>query len=138
MKIQAQARTTTTVSWTQVVIALAGILHIAIGVLQLFAPLWFFEHIGDFAPFNRHYIGDLGAFTAPLGIGLLVAARNPYAYRAVVGIAALANLLHVLNHLYDDWLNATWLPEHLLTEIVPLFAVAVLLGAAWWKAARER
>ncbi len=122
MNMQAQARVTTSISWTQAVVALAGALHAV---------------IGDFAPFNRHYIGDLGAFTAPLGIGLLVAARNPYAYRTVVGIAALANVLHVLNHLYDDWLNASWSPEHLLTELVPLLAIAILLGAVWWEVTRK-
>ncbi len=137
MKTQTLTRPSGTVSWATIVVAGAGAFHIAIGLLQLLAPAWFFEYIGDFAPFNRHYIGDLGAFTLPLGVGLWVAARDLRAYRAVVGVAALADLLHVLNHFYDDWVNATWSFEHLSTELIPLLAIAVLLLAVWWQAGQE-
>lgn len=38
--------------------------------------------------------GDLGALQLPLGIGLLLAAREPTRYHVVVLMAATANLLH--------------------------------------------
>ena len=51
-------------------------------------------------PFNRHYAGDLGAFLLPLGLALLVAARQPSRHLLLVGMAAGASLLHALNHRY--------------------------------------
>ena len=46
----------------QWVVALSGAGYTLTGLSQLFAPRWFFENIGKFPPFNRHYVGDLGAF----------------------------------------------------------------------------
>lgn len=70
----------------------------------MFAPQWFYENIGNYPPFNRHYEGDLGAFVTAIGIGLLWAARNPHKYRALIGVALLASALHLFNHIYDDLL----------------------------------
>jgi hypothetical protein len=63
--------------FTQMVVGLAGVAYLLTGIALLFAPAWFFLAIGHFLPFNRHYEGDLGSFLLPLGIGLLVAARDP-------------------------------------------------------------
>jgi len=76
--------------FTQIVVGLAGAAYLLIGIALLFAPGWFFSAIGNFQPFNRHYEGDLGSFLLPLGIGLLVAARDPARYIWVIRVAASA------------------------------------------------
>jgi hypothetical protein len=117
----------------QAVLVVNGLLNLLIAMALLFAPVWFFENIGTFAPFNRHYEGDLGAFILPLGIGLLVAARNPAGHRTLIGLVALANGLHVLNHVYDAVLLQAPL-AYWLSDTLPLALTAVLLGWAWQQA----
>ena len=80
--------------FTQIVVGLAGI-------ALLFAPMWFFQTIGHFPPFNQHYERDLGSFLLALGIGLLVIIRNPTRHIWVIRVAALGSVLHVINHIYD-------------------------------------
>jgi hypothetical protein len=87
--------------FAQIVVGLAGVAYLLIGIALLFAPAWFFYAIGNFQPFNRHYEGDLGSFLLPLGIGLLVAVRDPARYIWVIRVAALGSLIHVGNHIYD-------------------------------------
>jgi hypothetical protein len=133
MKTQTRTLVAFRASWMQVVLFFIGLAYLWTGLIQLFAPLWFFEHIGTFPPFNRHYVGDLGAFLLPLGLGLVIAARDPFRERALVGVAAGGSFLHALNHLYDDWLAGNWTPAHLLSETLPLVALALLLLVVWWK-----
>jgi len=76
-----------------------GIYHSLAGVALLFFPVWFFQHIGPFPPFNQHYEGDLGAYVLAVGIGLLVATPLPENYPWVIRVGALASLLPAANHL---------------------------------------
>lgn len=99
-----------------------GAFYLLTGIALLFAPQWFFDNIGFYPPYNRHYEGDLGAFTIPLGIALLLAARRPARHRSLVAFAFAASLVHALNHLLDDPVVNT----------LPLFLFAVMLGAAWY------
>lgn len=109
-------------------VALSGALYVFTGAALLFAPQWFYENIGHFPPFNRHFIGDIGAFVLPLGLGLLLAARTPRAHRLFIGAVALGGILHLGNHLYDDWLSNAWELEHFLVETLPLALTAVALS----------
>jgi len=111
--------------FTQIVVGLAGAAYLLIGIALLFAPGWFFSAIGNFQPFNRHYEGDLGAFLLPLGIGLLVAARDPARYIWVTRVAALGSLLHVGNHVYDALFVSA--QPGALAQIVLLHFLALLL-----------
>jgi hypothetical protein len=95
-------------------------------LMMLGAPQFFFDNIGTFAPYNRHYIGDLGAFTLPLGLGMLWAARNPMQHRLMILVAVGANLMHTGNHAYDDILLGT-LPS---LQTVILLVGSVLLAVA--------
>ncbi len=70
------------------VVVVAGIGYLLTGLALMFAPEWFFQNIGLFPPFNRHYAGDLGMFQIPLGIGLLIAICNPVRHRGLIGVAA--------------------------------------------------
>jgi hypothetical protein len=46
-------------------------------VVLYFEPRWFYDNIGPYPPFNRHYEADLGTFLIPLGIAMVIGARNP-------------------------------------------------------------
>jgi len=117
----------------QLIVLASGVLFTLVALALLFAPRWFFDNIGTFPPYNRHYEGDLGAFLLPLGVGLLYAARNPPKYRGVIGVAAVGSALHVLNHIFDGVTQAFTL-EHWLTDTLPLVVAALLLSVAWRRA----
>jgi hypothetical protein len=85
----------------RITLLLIGGSHLVTFTLAFFAPGWFFTNIAHFPPFNAHFLADIGAFNAPLGAGLLVAASNPVRHRLPIGLAALGNLLHALSHLRD-------------------------------------
>ncbi len=127
---------TTRLSWAQVAVLLGGLFYILTGLALLFAPAWFYEHIGNFPPFNRHYSGDLGAFLLPLGVALLWAARQPAVHSLTISLAAVASLLHALNHAYDDWTAGSPL-AHWFGETIPTFLFALLLLAAYWHVVRQ-
>jgi len=78
-----------------------GLLDAAAGAALQLTPQWFFDNIGRFPPFNRHYEGDAGAFLLPIGVGLLIAAWRPDRYRALVWLALAASWLHAANHVVD-------------------------------------
>jgi len=117
-------------------ILLNGLNYLLVSLALIFAPQWFFDNIGNFPPFNRHYSGDLGAFLLPLGAGLLLAIRNPSKHVGLIGVAALASGLHVANHLYDDFAHGV-LTLQLFTNTVPLFVLAVMLGVAYFMLAKQ-
>ncbi len=110
----------------RVVIGFAGIVHAALGVLLLLAPYSYFMLLEHYPPYNRHDAGDLGAFQLSLGLGLLLAAREPSRYRVVVLMAAVANLLHALNHVYDGLVMPAT-PIYWIANVGPLAAAAVAL-----------
>lgn len=119
--------------WLRLILFIAGWFNTLTGLTLLFAPIWFYENIGNFPPYNRHFLGDTGAFLLPWGIGLLWAARQPAVHRPLIGLAALASLIHALNHAYDDWLIASPL-AHWFTETIPLLLFATLLLWVYWQA----
>jgi len=117
-------------SFAQIVIAMAGAVYLTTGAALIVAPEWFFATLGNFPPFNRHYMGDTGAFILPLGIGLLIAVRDPQQHKSLIGVAIAASLLHTANHLYDDFVNGM-AATHFLVETVPLIVLVGLLGVAY-------
>ena len=90
----------------QALIGLVGLADTVAGAALLLAPEWFYQTLGTFPPFNRHYAGDAGAFLLPIGIGLLFAAREPARFRAILALGLGASWLHALNHAYDAVLHA--------------------------------
>ena len=118
-------------SLAQTIVALVGVAHLLTGLALLLAPAWFFANIGTCPPFNRHYEGDMGAFQIPLGLGLLLAARDPVRYRLLIGVAAAGNLLHTLNHIYDAAIGRAplgyWVVD---TGPLALVSVALLLATS--------
>jgi hypothetical protein len=120
------AHTSIRITAAQVIVALAGAMHLLVGLAMLLAPMWFFVTIGTFPPFNRHYTGDMGAFQLALGAGLLLAARSPARQRLLVAVAAGGNLVHLLNHAYDALLSRASL-SYWLADAGPLLVLTVAL-----------
>ena len=109
-------------------VVVMGISFTLTGLALLFAPQFFFDNIGTFPPFNRHYMGDLGTYSLPLGLALLWAARNPMQHRLLILAAVGINLMHAGNHAYDDLLLGTLPSIQTITLMVSglLLAVALL------------
>ena len=51
--------------FAQAVMVMAGLGYTIAGAALLFAPEWFFQNIGYFPPFSRHYAGDVGRLCSP-------------------------------------------------------------------------
>lgn len=123
----------TTQRLLQILLAILGIVNVATGLALLLAPQWFFENVGNYPPFNRHYEGDLGAFITAVGIGLVWAARNPQKYRVLIGIAFLSTALHAVNHVYDDLLMAASFGQ-IMSGLAPVGFQLLLLALALYLA----
>jgi predicted anti-sigma-YlaC factor YlaD len=108
-----------------------GILYIFSGVTLLFTPAWFLESVGTFPPFNRHYMGDAGSFVLALGIGLLLAAREPMRQRLMVAVGLIGTLVHTVNHGYGDLALAELPTAEVARDLLPLVVYAVLLVVAY-------
>ena len=118
---------------SQLIVALVGVAYAASGLALLFAPRWFFENVGDFPPFNRHYEGDLGAFLLPLGVGLLAAAARPAAHLVFIAVVAAGSVLHAANHAYDAARG-----DESVGELIVLVVFAALVVLALVASARDR
>jgi hypothetical protein len=115
---------------TQILVGSMGVLNTLIALLILFAPAWFFANVGNFPPFNRHYMGDAGTFLLAIGVGLLLAARDPIKHKLTVGVGILASALHTLNHLYDAIIGGEGI-MHWLTDLGPLVLFVIILVVAY-------
>lgn len=115
----------------QALIGLVGLLDAAAGAALLLVPEWFYETLGTFPPFNRHYAGDAGAFLLPIGIGLLFAAREPARYRALLVLALGASWLHGLNHAYDAIVHPGEGAASLL-DAANIAGIAIVLSVGVW------
>jgi hypothetical protein len=82
-------------------VALLALVQLVTAVWILLAPHAFFDDIGPFGPYNSHYVGDVAAFQAGLGLALAAGLVVP-AVRAGALAAALAMTgLHAVNHWID-------------------------------------
>jgi hypothetical protein len=105
--------------FAQWVLILTGFAFLLAGIALIFVPNWFYDHIGHFPPFNRHYAGDAGTFSLPIGIGALIAARAPEKNLGLIVMVAIASVFHWLNHCYDWILDGTT-ANRFLTDVLPL------------------
>ncbi|WP_412027538.1 DUF6632 domain-containing protein [Deinococcus yunweiensis] len=123
----------------QLVLALLGLSHLTVAVLFFVAPVWVFENMAHFPPYNAHFLADIGAFNLPLGVGLMLAARSPRQQRTVIWLAALGNLAHAASHLRDHDLHGPPVMSALagtLTQGSTLLSGLLLLAAALWLRSR--
>src|ERR671934_2643896 len=78
-----------------------GVFLLATGLLALIAPDPFFDQIGHYGRENSHYVGDVGAFQAAAGVGVLLAAYRPTWRAPLLWVGFVWFELHALNHLFD-------------------------------------
>lgn len=84
-----------------VAIAAFAFLELATSLWMIAAPQSFFTHIGPFGPFNGHYLRDVAAFQAGIGLALLASVWvRPLRPGAVCALLA-ASALHGINHFVD-------------------------------------
>jgi hypothetical protein len=108
----------------QAVVLLSGLGYTFAGL-----ALWFFQHIGMYPPYNRHYEGDLGTVMLPVGVSLLVAAAALRRYLPLLWLGTAISVLHAANH-------AVEVVAHGMSELgtavsLTVFAVALGLAAAY-------
>lgn len=78
-----------------------GVFNIAIGLWALFAPRSFFTSVATFHPYNHHFVHDVGAFQAAMGVLMLLALVRPEGTIVAFGGNAVAALLHLGSHVAD-------------------------------------
>lgn len=113
----------------KIMAGIVGAQYVLAAIGLLFFQRWFFDNVAPFEPFNRHYMGDTGSFTLAIGLGMLVAARDPVRHRLMIWLGLLASVVHTLNHVYD----AVLLNEpmsHWLLDVGPLALLLVALAVA--------
>ena len=112
----------------------AGLYYLVAAIGLIVTPGWFFEHVGHFPPFNRHYMGDAGSFLLPLAAGLMIASRDPVRNRPLIAVGAAASLVHMLNHLYDavfeNLMHAGWLVDFSSLVLVTTILLTVYYQSA--------
>ena len=118
---------TTNLRFARAVLLLNGLFYLATGLALLLAPEWFFANVGTFAPFNRHYEGDVGSFLLPLGVVLLVAARQPAANLGLLALAAAGGTIHALNHLVDTLAGAGGLDKTISLAVLAALTLLALV-----------
>ena len=120
----------------RVIAILGGVSLLALGMWAMIDPSSFFDALATFAPYNRHFLQDIGAFQVGLGAVLLLAGvpRRADGLAIALGGVGVGAALHVVSHVVGRDLGGT--PA---TDIPSFTALAVLLLAAAglrWRDAR--
>ncbi len=114
--------------WTKTLTIVAGAIYTATALVMLAAPMWFYETVGHFPPYNRHFIGDTATFTLPIGVALMWAARDLERHRALLALGLGASFLHAGNHVMDAVGEP---PIHWLLDVGPLVLLTAVLAGVW-------
>jgi peptidoglycan/LPS O-acetylase OafA/YrhL len=86
--------------------ALVGAAVFAIpGAWAFLAPASFYEQVALFAPYNRHFLHDIGAFQLGIGAALALAPTGRPGPRIALCGAATAATLHAVAHAIDHGLG---------------------------------
>ncbi|HVP06044.1 MAG TPA: hypothetical protein VMT90_10250 [Dehalococcoidia bacterium] len=111
------------------VIAGFGVFTLVLGFWALIDTSSFFDNIGHFPPYNRHFLHDVGAFQIGIGGALLFAlAWRDDAILAVLGGAAAGATAHEIAHIADSDLGGRDSDPFTLGIIA-----AILLAAFAWR-----
>jgi hypothetical protein len=115
----------------RVIAASVGLFYLATGLWAFLDPASFAGSVATFFPYNRHLLHDSGAFSAGLGLVLLLSSfRSEGLIAALLGVLA-ASVLHLVAHVEDIPLGG-----HPGTDIPILALVCVVLAAGVVAAAR--
>lgn len=109
-----------TIAWV------GGIALVLVGIWAFGWPRNFFDNVGTFPPYNRHFIHDVGAFNFGLGATLLLALALPDALFAALGGNAAAQVLHFVAHVKDRDLGGRAIDPWSFAVIAVVLVVAAL------------
>lgn len=85
-----------------IVVAVFGVFTLLLGLWALIDASSFYDNIGEFPPYNNHFVHDVGAFQTGIGAALLFAlAWRDDAILAVLGGAAAGAVAHEIAHIID-------------------------------------
>lgn len=122
-----------------IAIALAlGTLTVVLGVWAMVMPMSFAAIIAPFAPYNAHYLHDVGAFQLAIGVSLLLAARQSDGLLVALGGYVVGGACHTLAHVIDRDRGGNPTDAPLLGVMVVLALVALVLRAWMLKRAAFR
>jgi hypothetical protein len=113
-------------------IVLFGLSQLALGLIMVIAPGFFFDNVGPYGAENDHYVRDYATFYLALGLTVLAAVPRPSWRVPILALAAVQYLLHSVNHLVDvgdadpEWLG----PANLAALLVTGALLAFMLVAA--------
>ena len=112
-----------------------GAYSLALGLVMLLAPGWFFHNVGPFGTRNDHYTRDNAAMYLAFGIVGLAALRRPSWRVPVLAVWTVQAAIHAINHLGDIG-NAHPKRDGPIDFALIAFSAAVL-GWLTWRAARS-
>ena len=99
----------------------------ATGLWAFVDPAAFYRRVATYPPYNVHFVHDIGAFLAGLGVGLLAALL----LTDVLAVALLANsvaaVLHAVSHIEDRHLGGSSSDPWTLGGFAVMLVVATVL-----------
>lgn len=104
-----------------------GTLTVVLGVWALVMPTSFATTIAPFAPYNAHYLHDVGAFQIAIGVSLLLAARQGDGLLVALGGYVTGGACHTLAHVIDRDHGGNPTDVPLLGAMVAFAMVALVL-----------
>jgi hypothetical protein len=103
---------------------------LGIGAWLFFFPHSFYDTIGAFEAYNRHYERDTATFYFAFAFGSYVAARRPAWRIPVLAMTTLQYLLHTINHGIDAGdANNSWAGPF---DVVSLALATVQFAGLLW------
>jgi hypothetical protein len=102
-----------------------GGFYLVAGAWSFLVPGGFFGTVADYAPYNVHFLHDLGAFQVGLGLALILPAAWGVLLRPALIAVLGASVLHLLAHLEDISLGG-----HPATDLPALALLAAALAVA--------
>jgi hypothetical protein len=125
--------------WMSPVFWLLGLTNLGSGLWMLFAPEHWFQNlpagVPDTGPFNQHFVRDVGAAFATIGVAFLAAAPKALTRRGVLLGATLFYSLHSLVHVADlvtGRLHANHWGMDLPGVFLPTMLLIFLALPIWW------
>jgi hypothetical protein len=114
------------------VVAAFGLFTLALGLWAIIAPVSFFDNIGHFEPYNRHFLHDIGAFQIGLGTAALFAvAWRDDALLAVLGGAAAGATAHEIAHIADNGIGGRDSDPYTLGLIAAILVATFVWRLRW-------
>jgi hypothetical protein len=122
-------------NWKQIYVrtiaVVIGLSYVASALALLLTPEWFLDNIGNYPPFNRHYLGDTGSFLLVLGLMLLWAARDPARDPVMIALVGVGSLVHAMNHIVEDFITNPSTSSIVNNVLLFVLSFALLLAARW-------